>query len=92
MQISHQELHTSTQGFSAANLLGNGSFGSVYKGLLSDNKLLAIKLFDRDPQNSYKHFVNECRVLRKIRHLNLVKVLSSSSAGDLRALVLELMS
>ncbi|XP_057815575.2 probable LRR receptor-like serine/threonine-protein kinase At3g47570 [Cryptomeria japonica] len=92
MQISSQELHKATQGFSAANLLGNGSFGSVYKGLLSDKKLVAVKLFDRDPQNSYKHFVRECRVLRKIRHRNLVKVLSSSSAGDLRALVLEFMS
>ncbi|GLJ13973.1 hypothetical protein SUGI_0223460 [Cryptomeria japonica] len=70
----------------------NGSFGSVYKGLLSDKKLVAVKLFDRDPQNSYKHFVRECRVLRKIRHRNLVKVLSSSSAGDLRTLVLEFMS
>ncbi|XP_057851358.2 putative leucine-rich repeat receptor-like serine/threonine-protein kinase At2g24130 [Cryptomeria japonica] len=92
MQISSQELHTATQGFSAANLLGNGSFGSVYRGLLSDNKLVAIKLFDQDPQNSYKNFIRECRVLKKIRHRNLVKVLSSSSAGDLRALVLEFMS
>ncbi|GLJ13955.1 hypothetical protein SUGI_0223200 [Cryptomeria japonica] len=92
MQISSQELHTATQGFSAANLLGNGSFRSVYKGLLPDNKLVAIKLFNQDPQNSYKHFVRECRVLRKIRHRNLVKVLSSSSAGDFRALVLEFMS
>ncbi|XP_059074118.1 LRR receptor-like serine/threonine-protein kinase EFR [Cryptomeria japonica] len=92
LQISSQELHTATRGFSAANLLGNGSFGSVYKGLLSDNKLVAIKLFDHDPQNSYKHFIRECRVLRKIRHRNLVKVLSSSSAGDFRALVLEFMS
>ncbi|GLJ14141.1 hypothetical protein SUGI_0226970 [Cryptomeria japonica] len=92
MQISSQELHTATQGFSATNLLGNGSFGSVYKGVLSDNKMVAIKLFDQDPQNSYKHFVRECRVLRKIRHRNLVKVLSSSSTGDIRALVLEFMS
>ncbi|GLJ13984.1 hypothetical protein SUGI_0223580 [Cryptomeria japonica] len=92
MQISSQELHTATHGFSPANLLGNGSFGSVFKGLLFDNRLVAIKLFNQDPQNSYKHFVKECRVLRKIRHRNLVKVLSSSSIGDFWALVLKFMS
>ncbi|GLJ14220.1 hypothetical protein SUGI_0228270 [Cryptomeria japonica] len=86
---------------SAASFLGNpglcaasgeGSFGSVYKALLYDNTLAAVKVFDQDPQNSYKNFVRECRLLSKIRHRNLVKVLSSCSTADFRALVLEYMS
>ncbi|XP_059073234.1 putative leucine-rich repeat receptor-like serine/threonine-protein kinase At2g24130 [Cryptomeria japonica] len=92
MPISSQELHRATQGFSAVNLLGEGSFGSVYKALLYDNTLAAVKVFDQDPQNSYKNFVRECRLLSKIRHRNLVKVLSSCSTADFRALVLEYMS
>ena len=43
--ISDQELHAATNGFVEANLLGTRSFGSVYKGILSDGTLVAIKLF-----------------------------------------------
>ncbi|XP_059067232.1 putative leucine-rich repeat receptor-like serine/threonine-protein kinase At2g24130 [Cryptomeria japonica] len=69
-----------------------GSFSSVYRGLLSDNTLVAVKVFDQDPQNSYKNFYKECRILSKIRHRNLVKVLSSCSTPEFRALVLQFMS
>ncbi|KAH9310077.1 hypothetical protein KI387_037988, partial [Taxus chinensis] len=92
MQISSEELHRATEGFGPGNLLGAGSFGSVYRGLLSDNMVVAVKVFDHDPQNSYKNFYRECRILSKIRHRNLVKVLSSCSTVDFRALVLEFMS
>ncbi|GLJ08096.1 hypothetical protein SUGI_0081260 [Cryptomeria japonica] len=91
-QISNQELHSATEGFNAANLLWAGSFGSVYRGLLSDNTLVAVKVFDQDPPNSYRNFYKECRILRKIRHRNLVKVLSCCSTPGFRALVLQFMS
>ncbi|KAK2989024.1 hypothetical protein RJ640_027935 [Escallonia rubra] len=42
-RISHQEIQEATKGFEESNLLGNGSFGSVYKGILSDGMVLAIK-------------------------------------------------
>ncbi|KAK2988242.1 hypothetical protein RJ640_000003 [Escallonia rubra] len=43
-RISHQEIQEATKGFEESNLLGNGSFGSVYKGILSDGMVLAIKI------------------------------------------------
>ncbi|GLJ08081.1 hypothetical protein SUGI_0081050 [Cryptomeria japonica] len=92
MRISSQDLQRATEGFSAANLLGAGSFGSVYRGLLSDNTLVAVKVFDRDPPDSYKNFYKECRIMSKIRHRNLVKVLSCCSTPGFRALVLQFMS
>ncbi|XP_059067239.1 putative receptor-like protein kinase At3g47110 [Cryptomeria japonica] len=92
MRISSEHLHRAIEGFSAANLLGTGSFGSVYRGLLSDNTLVAVKVFDRDPPNSYKNFYEECRIMSKIRHQNLVKVLSCCSTSGFRALVLQFMS
>ncbi|GLJ08076.1 hypothetical protein SUGI_0080960 [Cryptomeria japonica] len=66
--------------------------GSVYRGLLSDSTVVAVKVFDQDPQNSYKNFYRECRILRKIGHRNLVKVLSCCSTPEFRALVLQFMS
>ncbi|GLJ08086.1 hypothetical protein SUGI_0081110 [Cryptomeria japonica] len=91
-QISTQELHRATDGFSATNLLGMGSFGPVDRGLLSDNTLVAVKIFDQDPKNPYKNFYKDCRILRIIRHRNLVKVLSCCSTLEFRALVLQFMS
>ncbi|KAH9312664.1 hypothetical protein KI387_027699 [Taxus chinensis] len=44
MQISSEELHRATEGFSPGNLLGAGSSGSVYRGLLPDNTLVAVKI------------------------------------------------
>ena len=44
-RISYQELYVATNGFSKANLLGTWSFGLVYKGIMSDDTLVAIKVF-----------------------------------------------
>ncbi|KAK2983428.1 hypothetical protein RJ640_027926 [Escallonia rubra] len=44
LRISYQEIQEATKGFEESNLLGNGSFGSVYKGILSDGMVVAVKL------------------------------------------------
>ncbi|KAK2979884.1 hypothetical protein RJ640_023955 [Escallonia rubra] len=45
-RITHQEILEATDGFDESNLLGNGSFGSVYKGVLSDRMIVVIKPTD----------------------------------------------
>ena len=90
-RVSFQELERATDGFDEVNLLGTGSFGSVYKGLFSDGANVAVKVFHSQLEGAFKSFDVECEVLRSIRHRNLVKIITSCCNIDFKALVLEFM-
>ena len=89
--ISYQELRHATNDFSEANILGVGSFGSVFKGILFEGTLVAVKVLNIQLEGAFKSFDAECKVLARVRHRNLVKVISSCSNPELRALVLQYM-
>ncbi|KAK2978935.1 hypothetical protein RJ640_002476 [Escallonia rubra] len=91
-RITYHEIFEATNGFEESNLIGSGSFGSVYKGVTSDGMVVAIKVFKLHTEKALKSFETECEVLRNIRHRNLTKVITSCSSLDFRALVLEYMS
>ncbi|KDP21115.1 hypothetical protein JCGZ_21586 [Jatropha curcas] len=90
-RISFYELQQATDGFNEYNLLGTGSFGSVYKGSLSDGTNIAVKVFNMQKEGISKSFDTECEVMRNIRHRNLVKIISTCSNIDFKALILEYM-
>eukprot|EP00253_Pinus_taeda_P007608 PITA_07608 len=90
-RISYQELHRATNGFSEANLLGTGSFGLVYKGVLTDGTLVAVKVLSLQSDQGEKLFEGECNALRKIQHQNLVKIITSCSNLHFKGLVFEFM-
>ncbi|XP_030938745.1 receptor kinase-like protein Xa21 [Quercus lobata] len=95
--VSYQMLFKATDGFSLANLVGVGSFGSVYKGILGEDKSIgAIKVLNIQRQGASRSFISECEALKNIRHRNLVKIITSCSSvdfrgNDFRALVYEFM-
>ncbi|KAL0004462.1 hypothetical protein SO802_012023 [Lithocarpus litseifolius] len=90
--ISNQELSRGTNNFCESNLLGTGGFGSVYKGILFDGTIIAVKVLNLQLEGAFKSFDAECKVLRAIQHRNLVKVKSTCSNLELRALVFQYMS
>lgn len=95
--VSYEELRLATEEFSQENLIGVGSFGSVYKGHLSHGKTVAVKVLDTLRTGSLKSFFAECETMKNSRHRNLVKVITSCSSLDLKhndflALVYEYLS
>ncbi|KAM3250828.1 hypothetical protein P3L10_004898 [Capsicum annuum] len=89
-RISYNELQKATNGFSGDNLLGNGSFSKVYKGV-NNGTLFAVKVFKLEPEGAFKSFDTECEILRNLRHRNLTKVITSCSTPIFKALILEYM-
>ncbi|KAM5557074.1 hypothetical protein ABKV19_024455 [Rosa sericea] len=86
LQVSYNTLLKATNGFSAANLIGAGSFGSVYKGSLGEDgaQLVAVKVFNMLRRGASKSFLAECEALRNIKHRNLVPIITACSSVDSR--------
>ncbi|KAM7462648.1 hypothetical protein LguiA_030769 [Lonicera macranthoides] len=95
--LSYEDLLKATDGFSSTNLIGVGSFGYVYKGILDrQDKMVAVKVLNLQQQGAWKSFTAECKALSNIRHRNLVKIITSCSSidfqgNDFKALVYEFM-
>ncbi|CAL5356751.1 unnamed protein product [Camellia sinensis] len=98
LRVSYTELLKATNGFSEANLIGVGSYASVYKGILDQGEMVvAVKVLNLQTRGASRSFMIECKALRAIRHRNLLKILSVCSSVDFhgnefKALVYEFMA
>ncbi|GLJ20785.1 hypothetical protein SUGI_0379000 [Cryptomeria japonica] len=91
-QISYKELVGATNGFNEDNRIGIGTFGSIYKGILNNGTNIAVKVLNLKDENTLQTFNRECNVLKRVRHRNVIKIISVCSNLDFKALILPFMS
>ncbi|XXG58592.1 hypothetical protein AAC387_Pa04g0869 [Persea americana] len=91
-RITYRELEEATEGFEQSRLIGLGSFGHVYRGVLRDGSVVAVKVLQLQARNSTKSFNRECQILKRIRHRNLMRIVTACSLPDFKALVLPFMA
>ncbi|KAF5728211.1 LRR receptor-like serine/threonine-protein kinase [Tripterygium wilfordii] len=84
---SYKELRIATNDFTLANKIGEGGFGSVYKGRLKDGKIAAIKVLSAESRQGVREFLTEINVISEIKHENLVKLYGCCVEGNHRILV-----
>ncbi|XP_023732620.1 G-type lectin S-receptor-like serine/threonine-protein kinase At1g67520 [Lactuca sativa] len=89
--FSIASIMAATDDFSVENKLGQGGFGPVYKGRLSDGREIAIKRLSRTSGQGLVEFKNELVLIAKLQHTNLVRVLGCCIHGEEKMLIYEYM-
>ncbi|CAN6581730.1 unnamed protein product [Malus baccata var. baccata] len=73
--FSYDELKKCTNNFSDSNEIGSGGYGKVYRGMLSDGQVIAIKRAQQGPMQGGLEFKTEIELLSRVHHKNVVGLL-----------------
>ncbi|GLT48582.1 hypothetical protein SLA2020_221990 [Shorea laevis] len=87
--FTYEELARATNGFSEANLLGQGGFGYVHKGILPNGKEVAVKQLKAGSGQGEREFQAEVEIISRVHHKHLVSLVGYCSTGSQRMLVYE---
>ncbi|KAL3499699.1 hypothetical protein ACH5RR_038792 [Cinchona calisaya] len=88
VRYTYSNLKKMTNNFS--NKLGEGGYGTVFKGKLRSGPLVAVKLLGKSKANG-QEFISEVATIGRIHHANVVKLIGFCFEGSKRALVYEFM-
>ncbi|KAI7744514.1 hypothetical protein M8C21_006207 [Ambrosia artemisiifolia] len=91
VSFSLKSVLTATGSFSVENKLGEGGFGSVYKGSLPGNRQVAVKRLSTKSSQGRDEFMNELKLIAKLQHTNLVRLLGCCVEDDEKILMYEYM-
>ncbi|KAI4333507.1 hypothetical protein L6164_018301 [Bauhinia variegata] len=86
-----RQIKAATDNFNVANKIGEGGFGPVYKGSLSDGTIVAVKQLSAKSRQGNREFINEIGVISALQHPCLVKLYGCCVEGDQLLLVYEYM-
>uniref|UniRef100_A0A2C9UB35 non-specific serine/threonine protein kinase n=1 Tax=Manihot esculenta TaxID=3983 RepID=A0A2C9UB35_MANES len=87
--FSYEELARATDGFSNANLLGQGGFGYVHRGVLPNGKEVAVKQLKAGSGQGEREFQAEIEIISRVHHKHLVSLVGYCITGSQRLLVYE---
>ncbi|XP_057958293.1 cysteine-rich receptor-like protein kinase 2 [Malania oleifera] len=89
LSFKYNDLKKATNDFSLENKLGQGGFGSVFKGILHDGREIAVKRLFFNTAQWVDQFFNEVNLISQVQHKNLVRLLGCSVEGPESLLVYE---
>ncbi|GAY33766.1 hypothetical protein CUMW_007960, partial [Citrus unshiu] len=87
--FGYAELRSATKDFNRSNKLGEGGYGPVYKGTLSDGRVIAVKQLSIASHQGKNQFVNEIATISAVQHRNLVRLYGCCIEGARHLLVYE---
>ncbi|KAI3893957.1 hypothetical protein MKX03_007111 [Papaver bracteatum] len=89
--FSSRYIEVATRNFSPANKIGQGSSGTVYKGMLPNGKMIAVKQLSVKSDQGKLEFLNEVNTISTLRHPNIIRLLGHCAENNQHLLVYEYM-